>query len=79
MNTRKASGRASALRVNRATPSTTIFKTRCQPCRIAVRAGSEKSMHSTGKRPRFGAICTSFSADRCRILPTGAVTLLSKR
>ena len=36
MNTHPASGRASALRVKFA-PSTTIFKTRISPCRIAVR------------------------------------------
>ena len=67
MKTHPASGRASALRVNRATASTTNFKTRFDPCRIAVRAGIEKSGQFSKKRPRFGANCTSLGAELCRI------------
>ena len=67
----QASGRPSALRVNRATASTTNFNTRFDPCRIAVRAGIEKSGQFRKKRPRFGAICTSPGADLCRIRSFG--------
>jgi len=59
----QASGRASALRVNR--------KTRPMPCRIAVRADIEKSVHSKENQPRFGAIWTSLSSARRQILRFG--------
>ena len=74
MQVHSASGVASAHRYNFA-PSTTVFKTFFSPFRIAVHAAIEKSMHSKENQPRFGAICPSLSADRCRILPHGAVTL----
>ena len=51
------------------------FQTRCQPCRIAVRADIEKSVHSTENQSRFGAIWTSLSSNRRRIPSPGAVTL----
>ena len=72
-NTDPVSGRASALRVDRAAPLMTIFKTRSKPCRIAVRADIKKSRHSKEQRPCFAAICTSLSTDLSRILPLAAV------
>jgi len=69
-----ASGVASAHRYN-LVPSTTIFKTRITPCRIAARADIKKSMHSKEKRPRFAAIGTSLRADLSRILTLDAVPL----
>jgi len=62
-----ASGRASALRYNPAASSTTIFKTRNTPCRIAVRAELKKWRHSAKNRAHFCMTWTSFSADRRRI------------
>lgn len=56
-------------------PSTVNFKTRCQPCRIAVRADIENSVHSKENQPHLGAIRTSLSSDRHRIPSPGAVTL----
>jgi hypothetical protein len=75
MKTRKASGRASALRVGHTIAQTANFKTRNDPCRIAVRADPEKSVHPKENRPRFGPICASLGANLCRILSRGAVTL----
>jgi len=69
-----ASGAASAHRYNLA-PSTTIFKIRITPCRIAVRADIKKSRPSKEKRPRFAAICTSLIADLSRILSLGVAPL----
>jgi hypothetical protein len=66
MKMQPASGRASAFRVILAA-STPIFKTRCQPCRIAVRAEIEKLIPSKEKRPHFGVICTSLGDHQCRI------------
>ena len=43
------------------------FKTRCQPCRIPVRAAIEKCEQFGKNRPRFGANCTSHGAELCRI------------
>ena len=53
-----ASGRASALRAN--CRSTTIFKTRITPCRIAVRADHEKCDQLTENRRRFCGLITPF-------------------
>ncbi|MDA1229679.1 MAG: tyrosine-type recombinase/integrase [Planctomycetota bacterium] len=55
-------------------PSTTIFKTRIKPCRIAVRADIEKCAQLRKKRLRFGAISTSLRADLRQTLSPGAVT-----
>jgi hypothetical protein len=74
MKTRLASGAASAHRYDLAT-STPIFKTRCQPCRIAVRADIEKLLSSKEKRPHFGVICTSLADHQCRIPSFGAVLM----
>ena len=67
MKTQQASGWASALRVNLA--STTHFKTRISPCRIAVRADHEKYGQLTENRRRFCGICTS-SGDQQSQIPS---------
>jgi len=76
MNTQShpASGAASAHRYDLA-PSTTVFKTRLKPCRIAVRADIKKSRPSTEKRPRFAAIWATLSTDLSRILALGVAPL----
>jgi hypothetical protein len=66
-----ASGRASALRVNIAATSTTIFKTRITPCRIAVRSEIKKLRNSTKNRTHFNAIWTLLGADWWRIESSG--------
>ena len=66
MKTHPASGAASAHRYNIA-PSTLIFKTRCQPCRIAVRADHGKSMFSKEKRTHFRDILTSTADQQTQI------------
>ena len=75
MKTLKASGRASALRVNRSTASTTTFKTRFEPSRIAVRADLEKCEPFTKNRPRGSDLCTS-SDDQQSQIPSLARLLL---
>ena len=45
-----------------------IFKTRCQPCRIAVRADHGKSMFSKAKRTHFRDILTSTADQQTQIL-----------
>ena len=70
MKIRLASGAASAHRYNLA-PSTLIFQTRIQPCRIAVRAEIEKCEQFGKKRPHLGAGYRSLSADLCRIPALG--------
>ena len=74
MQTRKESGRASALRYN-FTPSTTVFKTRCQSCRIAVHAAIKKLMDSKEKRPKFCENCKSFGDQQSRILSPDGMNL----
>ena len=71
MKTRKASGRASALRANRTARSTTIFKTRFQPCRIAVRADPGKSVNSDDQWANFGGIFTSSWEPQSRMQSVG--------
>ena len=44
-----------------------IFKTRCQPCRIAVRADHGKSMFSKEKRTHFRDIWRSSEDSQTRI------------
>ena len=66
MKTRLASGAASAHLYDLA-PSTTVFKTRNMPCRIAVRAEIKKLLHSMKTQTHLGAIWTSFGADSYRI------------
>ena len=52
-----------------------IFKTRSEPCEIALRADIKKLRHSTERRRSFAPICSSHSADWTRIQSRGAVTL----
>ena len=74
MKTNPASGAASAHRYNLA-PSTMIFKTRCQPCRIAVRADIKASKDPKKKRSHFGGIRTSSEDQQTRIQSYGQATL----
>ena len=71
MKTGKASGRASALRVGHTIAPTPNFKTRFDPCRIAVRADLEKTRHSEENQSCVGAICTLLSAELGRIPSLG--------
>ena len=67
MKTRKASGRASALRVGHTIAPTANFKTRIEPCRIAARDDLEKCEQFTKNRPRGSDICTSSGDQQSRI------------
>ena len=64
-----ASGRASALRYNLAASSTTIFKTRNAPCRIAVRAEIKKSINFNKNRCGIAVRWTSRGVDQRRNMP----------
>ena len=66
MKTRKASGRASALRVDHTITPLANFKTRIKPCGIAVRADLEKCERFTRNRPRDSNICTSAGGQHSR-------------
>ena len=59
INKRQASGQGMLLRVGRNATAVTIFKTRCQPCRIVVRADIRKSINSIEKWPHYGNIGSS--------------------
>jgi len=59
INKRQASGQGMLLRLSRSAPAITIFKTRCQPCRIVVRADIRKSINSIEKWPQHGNISSS--------------------
>ena len=59
INKRQASGQGMLLRVSRSAPAVTIFETRCQPCRIAVRADINESIDSIETRPHHGNIGSS--------------------
>ena len=65
MQTHRASGRASALRV--IPTSTTIFKTRIKPCGIAARACMKKVRCSTNNRTCFRYLRTSTAGKLSRI------------
>ena len=74
MKTNPASGRASAHRYNLAS-LTTIFKTRIEPCPIAVRADIKKS-EPLKKKPRgFAAIRSLRIMDPNRIQSSVAASL----
>ena len=75
MKTRKASGRASALRVGHTIAPTANFKTRFDPCRIAVRADLEKCEQFASNRPRGSEICTSSGDQQSRIPSRGRLPL----
>jgi hypothetical protein len=59
INKRQASGQGMLLRVGRNATAITIFETRCQPCRIAVRADIRKSINSIEKWPQRGNVSSS--------------------
>ena len=71
--TRKASGRASALRVCHTIASTTNFKSRCPPCRMALRAAFEKceqfTMHLRRLRYLLCLAPKSHGLIGCRRIP----------
>ena len=69
-----ASGAASAHRYNFA-PSTTVFKTRCQPCGIAVPADIEKSMAAEENRPQFCENCKTSGNQQSQILSPDGMNL----
>ena len=77
LNPRKASGRASALRVSHTIAPTASFKTRCPPCRIAVRAELGRSVNSDDQWAKFGGIFTSLggvhSAEFNRMVTASAI------
>ena len=74
MKTRLASGAASAHRYDLA-PSTPIFKTRIEPCRIAVRADTEKSMKLRAPQICFGCKWTITAATQIQIHSLGSAPL----
>ena len=72
INKRQASGQGMLLRISRSAPAVTIFKTRCQPCRIVVRADTEESINSIEKWPHYGNIGSSSGNQQNRtLLPDG--------
>ena len=56
---RQASGQGMLLRISRSAPAVTIFKTRCQPYRIAVLADIKKSIISVDTWPLYGNVSSS--------------------
>ena len=74
MQVHSASGAASAHRYNFAS-STTVFKTRIQPCRIVVRADIEKSMASEEDRPQFSENCKTSGNQQSQILSPDGMNL----
>ena len=71
MKTRTASGWASTLRVCHTIAPTANFKTRFDPCRIAVLADIEKSEQFTKHRTRGTYIYTSSGDQQSRISSCG--------
>ncbi len=68
INKRQASGQGMLICVGRNATAVTIFKTRSQPCRIAVRADIKIWIDSIEKRSHYGNISSSAGDQQDRIL-----------